>query len=676
MSHKRWLIANADKEKASAISEKFNMDAFVAYLLVARGFDDELKVSEFISSSVRISDPFELSGMDDAVDRIEQAVSLGEKITVYGDYDCDGVTATALLYSLLSDMGADVDYYIPSRETEGYGLNKDAVKKIADSGTKLIITVDNGISAVEETEYAYSLGMELVITDHHQIPPNIPSAAAVVNPHLQDDKLPFTDFSGVGVAFKLACALYGDTDDILYRYADLAAIGTIADIMPLCGENRAIVKAGIKLINEYPRHGIEALLKAAGADGKEITSTDIAFTVCPRINATGRIEHAAKAVELLVSAETEKASFIAEQLIINNTHRQEIEQEIFEDAVKQISEKPSLSSQRVIVVSGEGYHQGVVGIVASRLCEKYEKPAIVIGTDNGAARGSARSIDGFNIFEAISSCSDLLTHFGGHPGAAGLSLSADDVDEFRKRINEYAAEKYPAMPPQTINIDFKISPFYLSVDLAKELRLLEPYGEGNKRAVFALMNLTLVNVVPMGNGKHIRLECEKKGKKIRIVKFGTSPENFPFISGEKIDAAVKIGVNPYNGREYLSVQAVDIRKSGMDEDAYFAQKEEYELFLADKNNSESVYPDRNICAAVYKALRKRQNVYTDADSLYFSLTDVTYAQMMFALKAFYECSLISFENGAVKIKQTSGKADLSGTKTIKNLKGRLGIERF
>lgn len=676
MSHKKWLIANADKEKASAISEKFNMDAFVAYLLAARGFDDELKVSEFISSSVRISDPFELSGMDAAVDRIEQAVSLGEKITVYGDYDCDGVTATALLYSLLSDMGADVDYYIPSREAEGYGLNKNAVKKIAESGTKLIITVDNGISAVEETEYAYSLGMELVITDHHQVPQNIPRAAAVVNPHLQDGKLPFTDFAGVGVAFKLACALYGDTDDILYRYADLAAIGTIADIMPLCGENRGIVKAGIKLINEYPRPGIAALLKAAGADEKEITSTDIAFTVCPRINATGRIEHAAKAVELLVSAETEKASFIAEQLNINNTHRQEIEQEIFDDAVRQLSEKPSLASQRVIVVSGEGYHQGVVGIVASRLCEKYEKPAVVIGTEDGTARGSARSVQGFNIFEAISSCSDILTHFGGHPGAAGLSLSADDVDEFRKRINEYAAEKYPAMPPQTVNIDFKISPFYLSVDLAKELKVLEPYGEGNKRAVFALMNLTLVNVVPMGNGKHIRLECEKKGKKIRIVKFGTSAENFPFISGEKIDAAVKIGVNPYNGREYLSVQAVDIRKSGMDEDAYFAQKEEYELFLAGKNNSESVYPDRDICAAVYKALRKRQNVYTDADSLYFSLADVTYAQMMFALKAFYECSLISYENGAIRTKQTSGKADLSGTKTIKNLKGRLGIERF
>lgn len=675
MAHKKWLIANADKEKASDISEKFNMDAFVAYLLAARGFDDELKVSEFISSSVRISDPFELSGMESAVDRIEQAISLGEKITVYGDYDCDGVTATALLYSLFSDMGAEVDYYIPSRETEGYGLNKDAVKKIAENGTRLIVTVDNGISAAEEAEYAYSLGLQLVITDHHQIPAELPRAQAVVNPHLQDGELPFTDLAGVGVAFKLACALYGDIDDILYRYSDLVAIGTIADIMPLTDENRGLVKKGIEIINSSARPGIAALLKVAGLEGKEITSSDIAFSVCPRINATGRVEHAAKAVDLLVCADPKKADFIADQLNINNTHRQELEQEIFDDAVKKLSAEPAIAKKRVIVVAGRGYHQGVVGIVASRISEKYEKPAIVIGIDeDNNARGSARSIQGFNIFEAVSYCADMLTHFGGHPGAAGFGLSAEDIDAFRDKINAFAAEKYPAMPAQTVNIDFKISPFYLSVDLAKELKVLEPYGEGNKRAVFALMNLTLTDIKPMGNGKHIRIECEKKGRKIRIVKFGTPAEKFPFIPGEKIDAAVKITVNPYNGREYLSIRADDIRKSGMDEDAYFAQKEEYELFTAGKNNSKSVYPNHDICALVYKAIRKRKKVYTDTDSLYFSLSGVTYGQMMFALKAFYESSLISYQDGAIKINETTGKVDLTGTKTIKYLKGRLNIE--
>ena len=675
MAHKRWNIANADKEKASAISEKFNMDAFVAYLLAARGFDDELKVSEFISSSVRISDPFELRGMDEAVERIERAVSLGEKITVYGDYDCDGVTSTALLYSLLSEMGGDVDYYIPQRDSEGYGLNKEAVKKLADGGTRLIVTVDNGISAAEEAELAYSLGMELVITDHHQIPPALPRAEAIVNPHLQDGELPFTDFAGVGVAFKLACAVYGDTDDILYRCGDLAAIGTIADIMPLRDENRAIVKAGLKLINTSPRPGIAALIKAAGLEGKEINSGNMAFSVCPRINATGRLEHAAKAVELLVCKDAARAEAIAAQLNDNNEDRRRLEQEILEDCERRIAGDASLLRDRVIVIGGRGYHQGVVGIVAARICEKYEKPAVVIGEDeDGSARGSARSISGFNIYEAISACSQLLTHFGGHPAAAGVSLAAADIPRFRKLINDFAAEKYPAMPPQSIDIDFKISPLYLTVDLARSLKVLEPYGEGNKRAVFALMNLELVDVVPMGGGKHIRLECRKKGRIIKIACFGTQQKDFPFIPGETIDAAVKIGVNPYNGREYLSVSAVDIRKSGMDEEAYFSQREEYQLFLAEKCNSKSVYPQRAEFAAVFKAIKKRGIVYTDADSLYFSLSGVTYAQMMFALWAFRDCGLISFDGSRVKLTDFTGKADLNASKTVKFLKGRLGIE--
>lgn len=675
MAYKKWIIADGDKETASALSEKFNIDPFTAYLLVARGIDDELKMSEFLSDSAHLSDPFELADMENAVDRIERAVSLGEKITVYGDYDCDGVTSTALLYSLFRDMGAEVDYYIPSRESEGYGLNKDALRKIAQGGTRLVVTVDNGISALEEAEECYRLGMELVITDHHQVGERLPRAEAVVNPHRQDGELPFTDFAGVGVAFKLACAVYGDTDDMLIQYADLAALGTVADIMPLTGENRALVKAGIKALNTYPRTGLKALIKASGLSGKKISSSDIAFGLCPRINATGRIDHASKAVELLVCNDEKAAGFAASQLNENNLHRQELEQNIFEDALRLISEDPSLVKNRVIVVCGRGYHQGVVGIVASRLCEMYSKPAVVIGTDeNNQARGSARSTEGFNIYEAIASCGDILSHFGGHPGAAGMSLDGGMAGEFAKRINEYAARKYPVMPAENVYIDFKISPFYLDVELAKELSVLEPYGEGNKRAVFALMNLTVTAVKPMGNDKHIRIECEKKGRKIRIVKFGASAEKFPFRAGDRIDAAVKIGVNPYNGREYLSVQAVDIRKNGADENAYFAQKEEYELFLLKKNSSKSLYPSREICAAVYRALRARKNAYTDFDSLYFCLEGVSYGQMRFALAAFCECGLIAIKGEEIRLLQTSGKADLMNTKTIKALKRRLDIE--
>lgn len=675
MAFKKWNIAEADKEKASAISEKFNIDPFVAYLLAARGKVSEIAVSEFLSDEIRLSDPFDLLDMERAVERIEKAVESSEKITVYGDYDCDGVTSTVLLYSFLRDMGANVDFYIPSRETEGYGLNNAAVKSLCNSGTSLIVTVDNGVSAVSEAEYIYSLGMELVVTDHHRIPAELPRAEAIVNPHRQDGELPFTDFAGVGVAFKLVCAVYGDVDDMLERYADLVAIGTIGDIMPLEDENRGFVKAGLRLINNNSRLGLAALKRVAGYGDKYVGSGDVAFSLCPRINATGRIDNAMKAASLLLCDDRDDARFLAEQLDVNNSHRRKLEERIEADVKAQLESRPELFGGRIIVVAGEGYHQGVVGIVASGITEQYGKPAIVLDIDEeGNARGSARSIEGFNIYDAIASCADLLDHFGGHTKAAGMSLSADKIDEFRQRINDYAFKNYAVMPPQSIDIDFKISPFYLDLNLAKELRVFEPYGEGNKRAVFALAGLTLTGVVPMGGGKHVRLECDKKGKKIRIVYFGVTEEEFPFKPGDKIDCAVKIGVNLYNGREYLSVQAVDVHKHGIDQDKYFAEKSIYELFVLGKNNDAGVFPSREICACVYKALRARNNMFTDEDSLYFDLSDIAYGQMMFALDAFYETGLAKKVGGNIKLRSVAQKVDLAGTKVITALKGRIGVD--
>lgn len=675
MAFKKWNISDADKEKASAISEKFNIDPFVAYLLAARGIESDITISEFLSNEIRLSDPFDLLDMDKAVERIENAVQSGEKITVYGDYDCDGVTATVLLYSFLCDMGADANFYIPSREGEGYGLNKTAIKSLHDSGTSLIITVDNGISAISEAEYIYSLGMQLVVTDHHRVPAELPVAEALVNPHRQDGELPFTDFAGVGVAFKLVCALYGDVDDMLDRYADLVAIGTIGDIMPLVDENRSFVKAGLRLINLGSRVGLSALKNIAGYSDKKVGSGDVAFALCPRINATGRIDNAMKAASLLLCDDLDDSRFMAEQLDINNNHRRKLEEKIEADVLNQLSAYPELVAGRIIVVAGEGYHQGVVGIVASSITERYGKPSIVLDIDEeDNAKGSARSIDGFNIYDAIASCSDILDHFGGHTKAAGLSLSANKINEFRQRINDYAFENYSVMPVQSIDIDFKISPFYLDLGLAKNLSVFEPYGEGNKRAVFALTGLNLTGITPMGGGKHIRLECDKKGKKVRIVYFGVTEEEFPFKQGDKIDCAVKIGVNPYNGREYLSVQAIDIHKHGIDQDKYLAEKSVYELFVLNKNNDSSVYPPRNVCAAVYKALRERNNLFTDEDNLYFDLTGITYGQMMFALDAFYETGLAIKNGSNIKLRTVGKKVDLANTEVIKALKGRIGVD--
>lgn len=675
MAYKKWIIADADKEKASVLSEKFNIDPFIAFLLVARGVDTELGFSDFLSSSFEFSDPFYFKDMDIAVQRIEDAVEYGEKITVYGDYDCDGITSTALLVSLLRNMGAEVDYYIPSREKEGYGLNIAAIDRIKDSGTVLIITVDNGIASFDEADYIAELGMELIVTDHHQIGGKLPKALAVVNPHRAENEISFRDICGVGVAFKLACALYGDTDDMLYQYADLVAIGTIADIMPLLNENRGFVKVGLELINSSGRVGIAELKKAAAAGEKDFTSIDTAFLICPRINACGRVDDASKAVELLLCEEQNKASFLANQLNMNNAHRQELEQEILDDVKKQLHENPELSSNRVIVIAGKGYHHGVVGIVASRVLEEYGKPVIIIGiNEDGKARGSARSIEGFNMYEAVSYCSDVLQQFGGHPGAAGMGLDEDKIDAFREKINEYAYNHFEIMPVQTVKIDCKLSPFYLDLELAASLSVLEPYGESNPRAVFALMGLTLNSVTSMGNGKHIRLECVKKGRKIRIVKFGTSAEEFPFKAGDKIDAAVRISENPYNGKMYLSVQAVDIRLNGINEDKYFSEKAVLEQFLINKNHDISVFPNREICSVVYKALKANGGWRGDADSLYFALEGITYGQLYFALKAFEESGLISADGKRIIVTEVKAKVDLMNTPSMKTLKGRLNLE--
>ena len=673
MSYKKWIIAQADKELASVLSEKLNIDPFISFLLTARGIDNELAMSKFLSNSVELSDPYLLSDMDRAVARIEDAIDYGEKITVFGDYDCDGVTSTALLVSLLRDMGGDVDYYIPSRMSEGYGLNKPAIKQIAESGTRLIVTVDNGISAVEEAEYIYSLGMQLVVTDHHQLGEVLPMAEAVVNPHRPDNELEFHDLCGVGVAFKLACALYGDAEDMLWRYADLVAIGTVADVVPLLDENRALVKFGLQLINQNSREAISALRRVAGIEDKKITASEIAFQLSPRINAMGRVSDAADAVRLLLSEDYNEIETLAKSLNDNNAMRQQLEMEIFADAKAQLDADPSLAAGRVIVICGRDYHQGAIGIVASKLLNEYSKPVIVMSSDGEVTRGSARSVDGFNIYEAIAACSDILEQFGGHPKAAGLTVLTSRVDEFRKMINDYAAEAYPVMPEPVVEIDAKLSPFYLNLELAKALDSLEPYGECNRRAVFALSGLNITDIVPMGNGAHIRIECEKKGRKIRIVMFKMTADDFPFKIGASIDAAVKIGVNPFNGKEYLSVQAVDIRPHGLD-DKYFAEREALQLFNSGKTSDKSVFPSRQDCAYIYKTIRFLGGKSVGFDDLYFKLDNITYAQLFFAVKAFEEAELVSVNNEKITLSQTQEKVDLMNTNTMKTLKGRLCIE--
>lgn len=672
MSHSKWIVADADKEKASALSEKLNIDPLIAFLLVSRGIDDELSASSFLYGSNAYTSPYSFKDMDKAVERINRALDNDEKICVYGDYDCDGVTSTALLYSLLESLGADVIYYIPNRLTEGYGMNMRAIDRIKAQDTDLIVTVDNGISAINEADYIYSLGMELVVTDHHQIGESLPRAEAVVNPHRPDNDLKFRDFAGVGVAFKLACAVYdGEVDELIEQYADLVAIGTIGDVVPLRDENRSLVKAGLALINADARIGIAALKRAAGSD-ENITAVNVAFQLCPRINAAGRMDDAAKAVELLICDDYEDAQFMASQLDGENAHRHTVESNIIDSVYEQIAENPSLADDRIIVAAGENYHSGVIGIVASHISSMYGKPVIIFSiNDDGSAVGSARSIEGFNIFDAINSCSELLTHFGGHPLAAGLGIMRDDIDLFRAKINEYAAESFPVMPAKTLKLDCKLSPFYLDIDLVDNLTALEPYGADNSQPIFGLFNMELVSVTPIGDGKHIRFEVTKKGKTLRVVKFQTTAEDFPYSAGDHIDIAVRLSKNYYKGKYYLSVQAAEVRKNGIDDNKYFAEKADYELFKLGNKNRTDIYPSREICSVIYRFLKQKGGYAYTLDDLYFELgQSVTYGQLCFALCAFEDAGLINRSN-AITLNNPSGKVDLEGTKTLTALKGRI-----
>lgn len=670
MAHKKWVVRQADKSRATDISEKFNIDPLIAYVLTARGMDDDITASKFLSDSYETVSPYKFADMEEAAFTIGDAIDYGEKICIYGDYDCDGVTSTALLLSFLKDEGADVFAYIPDRECEGYGLNRDAIEYIRNQGANLIVTVDNGISAIDEAEYIYTLGMRLVVTDHHQLSDTLPRAEAVVNPHREDNKLDFREYCGVGVAFKLICAISEDnTAALVDKYIDLVAIGTIADVVPLVGENRSFVKQGLNKINHDPR---TSLVPFRNTSDKEFTSNDVAFQLCPRINAMGRMGSAMEAVDFLVCEDAALCEEKYEQISAQNAKRQSVEKDILDSIEQQIKENPTLVSDRVIVIAGKGYHHGVIGIVASHILERYGKPTFIIGVDDeGVARGSARSVDGFNIYNAISACTDDLIKYGGHPMAAGITLDENNIDLFRQHINEYAYKNYEVMPPQELVIDCKLSPHYINLDLANNISVLEPYGAENPSPVFGVYNMKIVALTPLSDGKHTRLELEKKGKRIRVVKFSVSPRELPFDVGDTVNLAVKVSKNLFKGKMYLSIQAVDIELFGIDDDRYFKEKNDYELYKTKGTACRSLYPDRSVCAAIYKYLRSHSGFNYSVDDLYFRLqSEVTYGQLLHALKAFSQAGLINY-NGKYTINSNIGKVDLMSTPVLTTLKGRI-----
>lgn len=667
---RKWEVRPLDKERAAAFAQTYGVPFFLAMLMNIRGLDDAAHLREFLGEGEPLSDPFLLKDMDKAAARITRAVDNMEKIAVYGDYDADGVTSTAMLYSYLETRGADVIFYIPQREGEGYGMNIGAVEYLKEQGVSLIVTVDNGISSVQEVARANELGIDVVVTDHHRPQEILPDAVAVVDAYRPDDTSPYKHFSGVGIAFKLLMALEdgaGDVEDLLEAYSDLAAIGTIGDIVPLTGENRTLIRAGLERLSQSDRPGVQALLENAGIAGKALTSTNVAFTLVPRINATGRMGAPERAVRLLISGYEEEAEVLSEEICADNEERRRVEAEIAEAAFADIEAKGYMKD-RVVVVDGENWHHGVIGIVASRVTERCGKPCMIISRGETEAKGSGRSIEGFSLFEAICACGDLLIKFGGHPIAAGITLKPENIEAFRKRINRYAAEHFPQMPTQTVTLDCKLNPAALSVSMAQSLTQLEPFGNGNPQPVFGLFNMELSNVTPVGGGGHLRLTLEKNGAVITAMRFNTKPEELPYHIGDKIDLAVQLEAREFRGQPSLTVIVRDMKFAAFDTEKNIASLASFEkwqrgevLSAEDKNR---LYPDRACLAAIYRALRTVNGKETDQVRFVSQFgKDMTLGLFKTALLVFEERGLVHSEIAddtfTATLIETSGKTDIT-----------------
>ncbi len=545
---KKWIVNEVDSQLISNISEKFNISKILAKAIVNRGYTDDDSIAEYISTNKsQFHNPFLLKGMDEAVKLINNFAKDGKKIAVYGDYDVDGITSTYILYDYLKSVGANVIYYIPDRASEGYGLNTRAIDGLKSENTEMIVTVDVGITAVSEVEYAKEKGMEIIITDHHTPMDILPPASAVINPKVCVE-YPFSELAGVGVAFKLVYALSGCNDEVIDKYSGVACIGTIADMVPLKGENRFIASYGLKKLSESDNYGLNALIEVCGIDKKQITSSNIGYGLAPRMNAAGRIASASTSVELLLAKNKAEAMTIACTLDEGNKARQTEEQKIFDEAIE-IIEKDKLFLDNVIIVANKDWHHGIIGIVSSKITEKYYKPSAVLSIgDDGCAKASGRSIKGFNIFDALSECSEYLLKFGGHELAAGFSLKSEDIDTFRKKINQYSESimTEEILTPKLM-IDSEISVSDINHSLIGELKILEPYGIGNKTPVFSIEDVNVKSIRQSQSGKHAFVGYEKGKTYVDSPAFNLVEKTSEYSSGDIVSIAGNLNINSFRG---------------------------------------------------------------------------------------------------------------------------------
>ncbi|MBQ7171001.1 MAG: single-stranded-DNA-specific exonuclease RecJ [Clostridia bacterium] len=682
---RRWTLRKGAPERpdgaaVSALSDGLRVSRAFASLLCSRGYTDVGKANAFLRAEEEIlHDPFLLPDMDRAVDTVERALKEEKKIRIYGDYDVDGVTSVSTLFLYLKSRGADVSYYIPDRIRDGYGMSASAVEEMARDGVALVVTVDTGVTANEEIAAARARGLSVVVTDHHECRDELPEADAVVNPRRRDSRYPFDGLAGVGVVFKLICALeMKRTDDPLSAvrsvcsdYADLVSLGTIADVMPIVDENRLIVKYGLSRIRKGSREAISAIIAASRKrpDGgssyqkpPRITSSFIGFTVAPRINAAGRIASAARAVELFLTDSPARAKELADELCEINRLRQAEENRIAAEALAKIEEGYDTEKEPVIVLEDDSWHHGVVGIVSSRITERFGLPSILISyegtgvcTPDGedVGKGSGRSVRGLNLVEALAACSDLLEKYGGHELAAGLTLKRKNVPAFRRRINEYAAGVFSAGAAEpSLEYDMELAPGEADLAFAEELQLIEPCGIGNPAPCFMMRDIPVLEVLPVSAGKHTKLILDCGGTQVSAMFFSRSPASVGVFSGERADLLFSVEINEYGGARSVQFFLKDLRRSETAARLRAKEKARFEELCsgAEVGEDEDAVPDRADIAAVYTLLRRETRVGNDEMSCRAMLALLAenaggpgYLKLRFSLLILEELGLIRLE---------------------------------
>ncbi len=675
----KYGIWNVTEPKADAVNSLVSggYAPLAAMILAARGMENPRQANVYLDHNAPLTDPFRMQDMAAAAARVNLALQQKERIAVFGDYDVDGITATCLLTAFLRSQGGDCIPYIPGRLEEGYGLNPIAIRQLHEQGVKLIVTVDCGITAVEEALLCKSLGIDLVITDHHECKQQLPDAVAVVDPHRPDCGYPHKDLSGVGVAFKLAAALCGSQEKVLDTYADMVCLGTVADVMMLRGENRVFVCRGLEALRNTTRPGLLALMEQSGCDRESLAATSVGYTLAPRINAAGRMGQIDLAVELFLTDDPEKGAELARGLCELNKQRQGVESEIYRQAIDML---PKGETPDAIVLADETWHQGVVGIVASRIAEDFCCPTFLICLDGDHGKASSRSYGGFNLFSALSQLSDLLESYGGHELAAGFTISRDQIPAFRQQVSALARTYYNDDTPRTVlDADCVIPPELLTLGNVESLSQLEPCGNGCPKPVLVMENLTVDRICPVGGGRHLRMRLYSDRHSMQAIWFSTNIETAAIAAGDLVDVAFIPQINEFRGERSVQLNVLDIRPAckadcSMDTSAYRALCDDTICATA----AEELLPDRATLAMVWRYLTccTDSNLHQTPACLCRKI--VRWSGLPLSLGKLLTCLDIFCDVGLLQIQrfhkyitlcpvQTDQKADLTLSRTMQRL---------